>query len=242
MVATPDYPYRSRNQGTHQFDKVDATNIYVRENMTILGDFTFGDASTDSLTVNGILNMGSSGSPTSYTAGTPLFTLYATNAGTSGSTSAEPFYVKSTLTGAGQVGGRAEFHMYTNVALGGWSNALKGYAEYGASGRTTGLGSAVCAEIALSAGTTSGNYAPLESELVLGSGAKTGTKTGFLYMAASGADVATMDTNGFLFILNGVSVGSGQLFQVNTAGAATHALRIDIGGTPYYIMLTDTGA
>jgi hypothetical protein len=46
----------------------------------------------------------------------------------------------------------------------------------------------------LSAGTTDGNYAPLESELVLGSGALTGTATSFLHMATSGADAATFDT------------------------------------------------
>lgn len=37
-------------------------------------------------------------------------------------------------------------------------------------------------------------------------------------------------------------MGSGKLFQANTAGAASHALKIKINNVAYYIMLTDTGA
>jgi hypothetical protein len=49
--------------------------------------------------------------------------------------------------------------MTTNVALGSWSNALKGEVTYGASGSTTGLGSSILAEMTLAAGTTTGTYA-----------------------------------------------------------------------------------
>lgn len=231
------YPIRKRRKGTYQFQE-----LYVTGDLTVLGDFTFGDLATDELTITGLLKMGTNSSPLTLTAGTPTHTLYTTCSSTSGSTSAEPFYVKSVMTGAAGVGGRARFHMYTNVALGGWSNALKAYAEYGATGKTAGLGSALCAEITLSAGTTAGTYAPVESEIVMGAGAKTGTKTAFHYMAVSGAAKATMDTSGVLFKLDGLSVASGKLFQENTAGDATHALKIDIGGDTYYIMLTTSGA
>jgi len=179
--------------------------------------------------------IGTSGQPS-----TTANTVYFTSASTSGSSSVEPFYLKTTLTGAAGVGGRARFHLYTNVALGSWSNALKAYAEYGASGKTTGLGSAFCAEIALSAGTTSGTYAPLESELVLASGAKTGTATSFLYMAASGADVATFDDNGFLFELSGVTAGSGDLYDTSATTATGDAtLKIRINGATKYLLIAD---
>ena len=190
------------------------------------------------------LGLGVSGTPMDLTTSTTqrAIDVYTTSASTSGSTSIRPIYMKNTMTGAGGVGGRAEFYMTTNVALGGWSNALKGMVEYGASGKTTGLGSAIVGETILSAGTSTGTYTALEAELVLGSGASTGTETSFLYMAASGAGVAAMDTSGDLFKIDGLTVASGKLFQVNTAGAASHGLRIDIGGTKYYIMLTETGA
>ena len=208
------------------------------------GAYWLWDESADSMIIAGTakIDIGSSGTPLVLTEGSPIFDLYSTCASTSGSTSAEPFYLKSTMTGAGGVGGRARFHLYTNVALGGWANALKAYTEFGASGRVTGLGSALCAEMALSAGTTQGTYAPLESEIVLGAGSSLGTETSFMYMAVSGANQTAMDDSGDLFKLDGLTAASGKLFQANTAGAATHALRCDIGGTKYYVMLTDTGA
>lgn len=207
------------------------------------GDVTLTHASNALAFAGGCLNLFTSGSPYSFTAGTPAFAMYTTNASTNASTSAEPFLVYNTQTGAAGVGGRARFYMTTNVALGSWSNALKAHVEYGASGRTNGLGSAFCAELALSAGTTQGNYAPLESELVYASGAKSGTATSFLHMAISGADLATFDTDGYIFNIQGISDhATGKVFQANTAGAATHALRIKINTEAYYIMLTDTGA
>ena len=91
---------------------------------------------------------------------------------------------------------------------------------------------------------TTGNYAPLEIELNLPTSFTTGagTPTAFQYMSVQGAAVTQMDDSGYLFILNGLTAASGKLFQTNTAAAATHALRVLIGGTAYYVMLTDTGA
>lgn len=187
-------------------------------------------------------HIGLTGTPIVLTEGTPTFALYATNAGTDGAVSAEPFFVSSTLTGVGQVGGRARFFMTTNVALGGWSNALKGEVTYGASGRTNGLGSSILAEMTLSAGTTQGNYALFEGELNVPSGASLGTKTALAYLSVNGTGVATFDTGGYILNLQGLSVASGKVFQVNTAAAASHALRILIGSTDYYFMLTNTAA
>ncbi len=184
-----------------------------------------------SQTENG-LGIGVSGTEVSYTAGTPLVTLYATAAG-SGTTNCEPFYMYSILTGTSPVGGRARFHTYINVAAGGWTNALKGYVEYGASGRTTGLGSAVCAEILLTAGTTSGTYAPLESELVANTNASTGTSTSFLHCNGSGTAVATtIDTSACLLELGtGLTVGSGKFIDTAiTALTAYGGLRVRIPG------------
>jgi len=170
------------------------------------------------------------------------FEIYTVNNTTDASTSFEPGLFYTTMSGAGQVGGRYRFFMTTNVALGGWANALKAEVTFGASGSVTGLGSALLAEMTLSAGTTSGTYAPVEIELNLGSGAAIGTKTSLAYMSVNGADKATFDTSGYIFSINGLTAATGKVFQANTAAAATHALRIDIGGVDYFIMLTNTGA
>ncbi len=168
--------------------------------------------------------------------------VYSTQSSTSADTSYEPVLFSTTLTGVGQVGGRVRSFMTTNVALGSWSNALKAEVTYGATGKTTGLGSALVAEMTLSAGTTEGTYAPLEVELNLGSNSPIGTSTALQYMSVNGTATAFL-AGGYLFNLQGLgSATTGKIFQANTAAAASHALRILIGSTPYYIMLTSTGA
>ena len=192
-----------------------------------------------SQTENG-LGLGTSGSAQSYTAGTPACAWYFTAAG-SGSTSLEPFYVKSTVTGTSPVGGRSRFHTYANVAAGGWLNALKGYMEFGASGSATGLASGICGELVLSAGTSSGTYAALEAELVAESGASAGTATSFIYMNCSDAATVINSANGYLFELgSGVTDTAGGIFEAETntdSMSMTHVLKIRIAGTAYYIPL-----
>jgi hypothetical protein len=166
-------------------------------------------------------------------------TVTRSSSSTSGSSSVQPFRVLTTMTGAGGVGGRGYFKLDTNVALGGWSNALKGEVVYGASGRTAGLGSAILAEMQLSAGTTSGSYAPIEVELGLGTGAKTGTRTSLMSLNVYGAAKAEFDTAGFLFDLNGVTADTAKMFKATAPGAVSHSLRIQINGTSYWIPVSD---
>ena len=144
--------------------------------------------------------------------------------------------MKKGETGAGQVGGRARFHAYSNVASGGWVNALKAYMEFGASGSSSGLASGLCAETVLSAGTSSGTYCALEGELVLGSGASTGTATSFIYLNASGAGVATFDTNGFLFeIGTGITPASGKFVSANS-----QTIKVKIEANTRYLVCSQT--
>jgi hypothetical protein len=58
------------------------------------------------------------------------------------------------MTGAGGVGGRTLLQVNADAALGSFTNALKAITVYGASGSTSGLGSAFVAELTLSAGTS----------------------------------------------------------------------------------------
>ena len=188
------------------------------------------------------LEVGTSASNIALVAGSPIVDMHTTCSSTSASTSAEPFYMKSTMTGAAGVGGRALFHMYTNVALGGWSNAIKGYASYGSAGRTAGLGSAVCGEILLSAGTTSGTYAPLESELEANSAVSTGTSTSFFYANIDGSNSSgktTINTNGHLFELGAgiVDTANGLLDAITSDSTPVfeYRLRIMTGAGAMYI-------
>lgn len=163
-----------------------------------------------------------------------------TSASTSGSVSVEPLNLDTTLTGIGGVGGRAKFTLTTNVALGSWSNALKAEVTYGASGRTTGLGSAFVAEMTLSAGTSAGTYAPVEIELNLGTGALTGTASSLVYASVNGADASTFDTNGYVLNLAGVTVAGAKVAATGTitnVNELTHGLRVKIAGSDYYLIM-----
>lgn len=163
-------------------------------------------------------------------------TITTTNSATSGTY--QPLVVDTTMSGAGADGGRAKFSMSTNVALGSFSNALKAEVTYGASGRTTGLGSAFVAELSLSAGTTSGTYAPLELELNCASGASTGTLTSLIYASVNGTGAGTVDTNGVFFNLQGLTAGAGKMLVAGTTlGTAYGGLRVRVGGTNYWVPL-----
>lgn len=186
------------------------------KDLTITDTLIFGDVVTDTFTCNGQFKQGTNAVPLVLTAGTPLFTLYSTNAGTSGSTSAEPFYVKSTLTGAGQVGGRSRFHTYSNVASGGWINALKSYMEFGAAGSSTGLASSMCVEMTAPNQTVpGGQYYPLEIEQTFGESTSVagtaGSGAGFIYAKINGTATNFEDEGGF-FWLDGVTSASGNMY------------------------------
>jgi hypothetical protein len=187
------------------------------------------------------LEMGTSSVPISITAGTSAGTFYFTSSSTSGSTSVVPVLFDTTLTGTGSVGGRVQFNLNINGASAGWTNAIKGNVTYGSSGKTTGLGSA------MSAGTTSGTYAPLESEVTTATGASCGTATSFLYMNNTGTGTTVMNgANGYLFELgSGISDTAGGIFETEANSdsmSMTHVLKIRISGTAYYIPLNTSKA
>lgn len=149
-----------------------------------------------------------------------------------------PINFALTLTGVGASVDGAKFAAATEVALGTYANALNAKLDFGAAGRVTGLGGALCAELDLGPGTTSGSYAVFEAELNVPASGSLGTRTSFMSLNAWGANVAAFDTGGFLFDLNGLTSASGKLFFLdNAAGTVAGSLRIQINGTPYYLLL-----
>ncbi|MGB2987136.1 MAG: hypothetical protein WBE26_14790, partial [Phycisphaerae bacterium] len=167
--------------------------------------------------------------------------MYTTCASTSGSNSIESLYSKTVMTGAAGVGGRARFHLYTQVALGGWCNALKAHMEFGNTGKVTGMASALCAELALDAGITSGgHYAPLESELTCTQTGGVGAGTSFLFCNVGGhaTGITTLNTSGYLFELgeNIVDTASGMIDSASiTATNFSHRIRIRALGVDMWI-------
>ena len=152
-----------------------------------------------------------------------------------------------TMTGAGGVGGRTLFQLNANAALGSFTNALKANVVYGATGSTSGLGSAFVAEMTLSAGTSAGTYAPVEIELNMGASASTGTTSSLLFASVNGesADRATFDSNGFIMNIAGLTTGAAKAFgtpgatfvAANAAigGANARGLKVKIGTATFYL-------
>lgn len=212
-------------------------SVFNAAELAALDGVTAGTVTANkAMIVDASSNIGTVNNFVSTAIDTDSLTVTTSNASTSGSVSVEPVVVDTTMTGAGGVGGRAKFKTTINAVLGSFSNAVKGEVVYGASGRTTGLGSAVLAEMSLSAGTSAGTYAPLELELNVPSGASTGTLTSFIYASMQGADVTTMDTNGRFINLAGVTAGAGKMWKTGTTlGTAAGALRCRIAGTDYWL-------
>lgn len=181
--------------------------------------------------------MGTSGSPISYTAGSPAFKIYATSSNTT-STNAEPFYVKSVMTGDGGYGGRARFHAFTEADLQTNFMALKCHTEFGDSGTIAGLATALCAEIELDdANVGAGGVCCLELEYVAGGtstvtgGSLTGSYGTFIYMNSSNDAAGDFDNNCFLFSIQGLTDSSGNVLYRNT-------LRLGVGTTNWYLPLS----
>jgi len=222
----------------------DATNAYI-DGVGATGLKLLVAGSTIANLTATTMTIGVSGTAITNTVGTPNFAVYTTSADASG-TSVQPFIVSTVMSGAGGTGGRGLFTLSATGALGGWSNALKALVTYGASGSTSGLGSAFCAETILSAGTTSGTYCALEAELVADSAVSSGTATSFFYCNIAGSNSTgktTLNTNGYLFELGaGVVDTSSGLFDVATTTPTTvefdAQLRIRVGGVNYYIPLS----
>jgi hypothetical protein len=168
-----------------------------------------------------------------------------TSASTNGSSSVESMVVSTTMTGAGGVGGRARFQLDTNVALGGWANALKAQTDFGAAGAVTGLGSALVAEMTLSPGTEAGGtYGVLELELNAPADSG-GSNVAFIYASMQGADDDALDDAVSVLSLNGVTAGAGSVF--NTFSPIEDAqvqarLKIKVNGDVWYIPLMDNEA
>ena len=159
------------------------------------------------------------------------------------STGSSTFNVSTTevtMTGAGGTGGRTLFQLNADAALGSFTNALKAITVYGASGSTSGLGSAFVAEMTLSAGTSAGTYAPVEIELNAPTGASTGTLTSFIHASTQGDGVAAVDDNAVFFNLQGVTAGSGHIFQTGTTFAnAAATIKVRVGNTNFFLPLYD---
>lgn len=150
-----------------------------------------------------------------------------------------------TLTGAGASAEAAALALTINAAAGTFTNALAARIAYGASGKTTGLGGVICAELKTSAGCTDGTYTLFEGELIMGDGALTGTATSVMNVNVTGAAAATFDTNGLFLDIQGVTPAAGKFIILDGDTPAdwnehTVYLKCRCGATTFYLLGSTT--
>lgn len=195
-----------------------------------------------------LIGLGTSALPNKIgTADVGQIVIETTSALTAGNIVAERIGGVVTAASASNTIELAQFVLSSAVQLGNWANAILAKIDFtAAAGRVSGLAGVICAELDMPdvAAIATGSYFTFEGEINFRTSTTIGggTHAGFFSLNAWGDGVAAFDTNGVLFELTGVTKGSGKLFQDNTAAAASQALKIRIGATLYYIMLTSTGA
>lgn len=103
-------------------------------------------------------------------------------------------------------------------------------------GNITGLGTAVRATFHVPNRSLTGTTAPLQAELYSdGASSAIGGTTSFIRAVNDGnaSGIASVDTNAHFVELSGLTAGSGKLWE--SAGTVGQSLRINSGGTNYYI-------
>lgn len=135
------------------------------------------------------------------------------------------------------------------VTTGNWTNAIVGRINYTAPGKADGgMAAAICGEMSLpGAAQTGGAYYAIDAEIeapasfVIG-GNPTALPVAFLKFGVWGDATAidSFESAGYLFHLDGVADTAGGLFDATNVDDPdfTHALKINIGGTEYFIGLS----
>jgi hypothetical protein len=196
---------------------------------------------SDLFTAPDVVSLGVTGTPLVLAgATTRALSAYSTSAVTTAVT-LSTMTVKQTQTGVSAINSLevAQFTLASAVKLGNWANAVCAKVDLLTAGYSAGIVGVVCAELDFpSGGVTggSGQYHCFEAEMNL-AGTTGGVPKSFLNMNVWGAQVAEFDTDGFIFDIQGVSKAAHKVFQDSTR-SASQALRIRIGATPYYILLS----
>jgi hypothetical protein len=219
--------------GTTNFDRVE-----VNAGFTVTGADT-------SITDGGVFKCGTSSVPiVADVADMKFIGIYVDNGATSGDN--RGMYLRQYTTGAGG-GGEAGriFHSISNVAAG-TAHGAHISLGFATSGSITGLGVANrCTLHTSNTALSGGTYASVQAEIWAdGDSADVSGATEYsLLRCVLGGDatgLANVDDNAFLLTLSGGAIASGNIAAAKTSAAVSHTLKINLYGTTYYLMVSDT--
>lgn len=186
------------------------------------------------------LVLGTSAHPHTLAASLERVGVYSTSAATTGNIRQAVFNSVFTATATANQIENLTSIVTANVKTGAWCNAIFGKIDYQTSGLAHGLAGVICAELDLPGSTiVRGQYGCFEAELnVPTSCAGLTNPTSFMIMNAWGAAVANFRTSGYIFDISGLGTpDTSKIIQANT-DQPTHALRIRVDGTNYYLLMT----
>lgn len=188
------------------------------------------------------LHLGTNGSKNTLVASAPYMSIYDTTSATSGSL--RSMYISQTHTAAATTSQTEALKVLitSDVKTGAWCNAITAALDYSTNGAAHGEAGPLYAELTVP-------NSSLERGELYGLGIGIGVGASSSWASAGPVSFIKFDTwgtvlhfeeNGYLFHLSGIGdATAGEIFDTCTAGAASHALKILIGSTPYYIMLQD---
>ena len=156
---------------------------------------------------------------------------YATTSATSGDTRLA--YDKLTFTAAGSGETIRAFSVVTTTtaAVGGTINGAHISLEVDGSGKISGAGNAIRATLGGTQTAQTGTLAVIQADTNFASGVTLPASASFIRVTDSGAGTGKI-TN--LFNLPSA------LVPTKTAAAVSHTIKIMVGTTPYYLMVSDT--
>jgi hypothetical protein len=167
------------------------------------------------------------------------------NSATSGDNRA--LYLRFYLTGAGGGGEAARIFTTVDDVAAGTAHGAHISLNFDATGSVTGLGVAARATLHVpdDASWAPGTIAAMQAEIYSDGAASDtdgATEVSFLRFVNGGHanGIADVDDDANLLKLDGFTVGAGNVVAAKTAAAVSHTIRCDIGGTTYYLMVSDT--
>lgn len=198
-----------------------------------------------------LLRMGNSTTAVSLgTSGIPPFELYTTTALAAGTL--RNIYSELNLTGDTAANIEALYvQVISEEKTGSWVNAIVGRIDFGTDGDArNGMAAPLCGELNFPAKALNGGvYTVLDLEIEAPTSfvhdANAALPKSFIRFGLWGAAAGEIDDHGYLFHLDGVTAGDGDLFDTSqdvdgVRGDAS--LKININGTEYWIPLCDNEA
>ena len=188
-----------------------------------------------------LMGHGTSASPaTTSVAGKNFLGFFTQSTDATGADS-RGMYLRHYLGGASGSGEAVRAFTTVNAAGAVGAHGLHGSVSFGASGTLTGEAAGVRATLQVPNATLGGTAGALFSELYAEGTSSAASNAQFMRCVLSGnaTGAAALEDAASLFSVEGGTIASGNIVQAKSSAAVTHVIRVNIFGTPYYLMVSN---